>query len=92
MLIPTLATYTKEHQYVVTGTEDGDVMIFTNKKSNTPLVQTLPGRASAAAPGTGHYGVVMCVASNGPNERHMLLASGSRDPDCSVKIWKILSP
>lgn len=65
------------------GGEDGAVRCW--HADAAQLLQEVPGRGSADAPGDGHCDAVVALDCH-PRER--LLATGALDKDRTVKLWQ----
>lgn len=67
---------------VVSGSEAKEVVVWDLRTKK--IVQRIPGRPDAAAPGDGHCDAVLCVAAH---PLQPLLASGALEKDCTVRLW-----
>lgn len=76
------ATSLGKRPCIAAGSEDGSIFLW--DVNSRDVVQRIPGRAGAEAPGDGHCAPVLCVAAH-PSAP--MLASAAHEPDCSVKLW-----
>ncbi|CAD7696095.1 unnamed protein product [Ostreobium quekettii] len=84
-LVPAMSHTQGRHGYrwLVSGSEDNGIYVWEiNKKK---LCQKIEGRATPSSPGEGHCDVVLCVDTH---PKQIMVASGAKERDCSIRLWR----